>query len=105
VQLTTKKSYSDTEQILFGLIKQKGSPISTNELVLARLRQGPWDVQYPNHVISTLMARLIRKVEDNNEPFRVVRSHGPRRREVEFWIEPRTSPSSRSGTTRISPLD
>lgn len=90
--------YTLLDQELFAAMPQDGTPVSTKELVYARLKKGPWDIKHPRNVISTTMTKLIDKVERNDEGFRIRRRRGkgdpeiiePNRnpREIEYWLEP-----------------
>jgi hypothetical protein len=101
-----RAKYSLFERQLFEMLPQKGKGIGNRELAVQRLKQGPWDVKHPYHIIATVMPRLVKKVLLNNEPFIIECDEGSRGA-VSYSIKrkPVTHPPSPSGTTRSLLLD
>jgi hypothetical protein len=79
--------YSHYEYRLFNSIPQDGSKIGTRELAEARRRLGNWDVNEPLKNISVMMNKLIAKIDDNNEPFQIVKDlRRPGHNEVKYQL-------------------
>jgi hypothetical protein len=80
--------YSETERAIFGLIPEGGASISTDELIEKRYGDNP--PFNARSIIRGLMRTLARKIEYNNEPFRLVNSGRAGPRSMSFSLE-RTS--------------
>ena len=85
----TEVKYSPTERLLFSFLPQDGSKITTEELVRRRIRirSKPWEIENPRNAISTTMHYgLMRKVAENDEDFRIVKSPKLGPYPTEYWI-------------------
>jgi hypothetical protein len=83
--------YSPTEKLLFSFLPQDGAKITTDDLVKKRMRRSPkskpWDIENPRNAICTTMHYgLIRKIIENNENFRVIKSDKLGPYPTEYWI-------------------
>jgi hypothetical protein len=83
--------YSPTEKMLFSFLPQDGTKITTDDLVKKRKRRSPkskpWDIENPRNAICTTMHYgLIRKIIENNENFRVIKSDKLGPYPTEYWI-------------------
>lgn len=89
MQLTTFPTvrYTLLEHELFKTLPKTGGPIKTNELVYSRLKKGPWLVRNPRNIVATVMAKLIKKVAANHEPFRIKQSKDKGSREVMYRVK------------------
>jgi hypothetical protein len=86
--------YTMTEYHLFATLPQSGRKVGSADIVAARAKHGEWDVKFPLKNVTTQMARLIDKIEDNDEPFRIYKgrqeeTNGPGNIPVEYWLAPR----------------
>lgn len=79
--------YSPAERALFELLPVKPKRISSTELVTQR-----YGSEVPFHaqsIIRSTMDSLIRKIEANREPFRVLKTPRAGPKPTEFWLEKR----------------
>ena len=73
---------------MFAVIPQNGKSVGTADI--AESRGENWDVSDPNKHVAVTMARLIKKVEANKEPFKICKNdRAPGQNRIEYWIEPR----------------
>ena len=80
--------YSQFEYHLFSAIPQDGSTTGNRELAAARAVMGDWDAANQVNTIAVTMARLMKKIEANNEPFRLRKTERqPGQNKVEYWLE------------------
>lgn len=108
LRVEAKHPYSDLQQELFKLLPQNGDRVGTKDLLLAKLRQGVWDVRRPRQIVGMTMLRLKERIRLNKEPFVLCKTTGPRSQQTQYWLEARpqrTHQSSNVGSTRISLLD
>jgi hypothetical protein len=78
--------YSRTEKMLFSLIPKTGKPISSVALANARQKKSDSEIFFPRNSISAAMSSLMRKIEKNKEPFRILKSPQKGPYPSEFWI-------------------
>lgn len=84
----TKIPYSDGEQKLLDLIPKNGSRINTEEITLKRYaKEGePFNARA---IIRATLTQLIRKVDQNREPFRIRKGKRSGPWPIEVWTEKR----------------
>lgn len=106
LKVEVKPPYSALQRELFKLLPQNGDRVGTQDLLLAKLKQGPWDVRRPRQIVGITMLRLMERMERHKEPCVLRKSEGPRSQETKYWLEARTTRrSSRAGSTRMSLFD
>ena len=91
--------YTMTEYHLFATLPQNGRPVGSVDIYKARVKHGEWDVKFPLKNVTVQMNRLIDKVDDNDEPFRIYKGKKkmkktqplpPGNTPVEYWLAPRS---------------
>ena len=87
VKLKDPDLYNNTEKMLLALVPGGGKRITSLELVKLRKQVKPWKIAHPRNALSTIMRRLIEKIQRNNEEFRLCKSpqNGPQL--MQYWIE------------------
>jgi len=84
------RRYTITEIQFFNSIPKNGRKVKSQDIVDARMKLGDWDVKYPHKNVSVTMNRLIEKVEENDETFRIFKeARYPEHDRVEYWIGPK----------------
>ena len=82
------RRYSLTEHRMFAKLPQNGKRVGTADI--AKAHGADWDVLQPNKHVAVTMARLIEKVDDNKEPFKICKNdREPGQNRIEYWLEPR----------------
>ena len=82
--------YTMMENHLFDKMPKNGRKVGSAYLVKKRVEMGDWDVKNPLKNITTVMQRLLDKIDENEEPFRIAK-HGKEEGHhmVEYWLEER----------------
>jgi len=78
--------YTMNEFHMFARLPQNGRKVDSH--TIAQYRGDDWDVKHPIKNVTVVMNRLIKKVEDNKEAFRIRKE--PKRtghHKVEYWLE------------------
>lgn len=81
----TKNGYTNGQRILFALLPKNGRAITTTELARKR-KDKNWPVQFPAQGVSVIMRALMSKVAQNNESFRICKTHRTGPYPVRYWI-------------------
>ena len=72
------------------MLQKNGKKVTSADIVEMRQALGDWDVAHPRKNITTVMQRLLEKIEDNNEPFRIAKAGKEEgHHTVEYWLEER----------------
>ena len=83
--------YTMMENHLFDKLPKNGKKVGSADIVKMREEMGEWDVKFPLKNITVTMNRLMEKIDDNGEPFRIAKSDkAPGHHMVEYWLEART---------------
>lgn len=84
----SKVSYSPTEERLLGLLPARGKPITSEELAEQLYEPGtaPFNARAS---VAAMMRTLMRKVEHNEEPFRVMQADRSGPVPMSYWKERR----------------
>lgn len=86
--------YTMMENHLFDVLPKEGRAserrVGSAYLVEKRREMGDWDVQNPLKNITTVMQRLLEKIDENGEPFRIAKEGKYEGHHmVEYWLEER----------------
>ena len=82
--------YTMMENHLFDMFPQNGKKVDSNYFVEKRREMGDWGVQNPRKNITTTVQRLLEKIDDNGEPFRIAKAEKEEgHHTVEYWLEER----------------
>jgi len=82
--------YTMMENHLFDVLPKNGKKVTSADLVEKRMAMGDWDVLNPRKNITTTMQRLLEKIDDNEEPFRIAKAEkATGHHTVEYWLERR----------------
>lgn len=86
--------YTMMENHLFDMLPQAGRrderKVTSADLVAQRQALGDWNVANPRKNITTTMQRLLEKIDDNGEPFRIAKAEKEEgHHTVEYWLEER----------------
>jgi len=86
--------YTMMENHLFDVMPKEGRVkdrrVGSDFFVQKRLEMGEWDVKNPLKNITTTMQRLLEKIDDNGEPFRIAKAGKEEgHHKVEYWLEMR----------------
>jgi len=97
-----KIRYTMMEAHLFDKLPKNGRRVGSAEIVKMRESMGEWDVKFPLKNITVTMNRLMQKIDDNEETFRIAKeAKYAGHHMVEYWLEPRTKhkrlPRKRNG--------
>jgi hypothetical protein len=81
-------NYSDMERAVFGIIPKDGVSVSTDQLteMFYYDKETPFNAR--QRIISALR-QLMRKIDHNKEPFRLLTSGRRGQQPMEVWIEKR----------------
>ena len=82
--------YTTLENRLFDWLPRNGKKVGSDYFVQKRKELSDWDVANPRKNITTMMQRLLDKIEENGEPFRIAKTEkAPGHHKVEYWLEER----------------
>jgi hypothetical protein len=82
--------YTMMESHLFDVLPKNGKKVTSADMVEKRMEMGDWDVAHPRKNITTVMQRLLEKIDDNKEPFRIAKAGKEAgHHTVEYWLEER----------------
>jgi hypothetical protein len=83
--------YTMLESHLFDKLPKNGRKFGSDDVVKMREGMGEWDVKFPLKNATVTMQRLMDKIDDNEEPFRIVKAGKEAgHHKVEYWLEART---------------
>lgn len=84
-----RRRYTMLEYRLFDALPKNGEKVSSADIADAREELGNWKIKYKQNTITVTMNRLMEKVKDNREPFRI-KKDGKRTGHhiIEYWVEP-----------------
>jgi hypothetical protein len=95
MQLTKfpKIRYSMTETHLFAKLPKNGRKVGSAKIAEMRADMGDWDVKFPLKNITVTMNRLMEKIDDNEEPFQLLKEDKRTgHHKVEYWLAKRRKP-------------
>ena len=82
--------YTMLENHLFDKLPKNGKRFDSNDVVKMREAMGEWDVKFPLKNATVTMQRLLEKIDNNGEPFRIAKDDkAPGHHRVEYWVEAR----------------
>ena len=86
--------YTMMENHLFDMLPKDGRredrKVDSAYIVERRQKLGDWDVVNPRKNITTVMQRLLEKIDANEEPFRIAKADKTTgHHTVEYWLEER----------------
>jgi hypothetical protein len=82
--------YTMMENHLFDALPKNGKKVNSADIVMMRRDMGDWDVKNPSKNITTVMQRLLEKIDENKEPFRIAKEGKYEGHHmVEYWLEER----------------
>jgi len=91
--------YTMMESHLFDRLPKNGKKVGSAEIVAMREDMGDWNVKFPLKNITVTMNRLREKIEDNGEPFCIMKDDkAPGHHKVEYWIEARKTAHRKKGS-------
>lgn len=93
------RHYSPSEQKLFKLLPKDGSRIASDVLTQLRKKKYKWDIEHMRNAVSVTMASLMNKIDENHEPFILLKTAQKGPYPVEFWLEA-LAPNMRSQHSR-----
>ena len=81
------RKYNDNELLLLTFVPKGGKAITSAELVKLRKKARRWTIAHPRNAMSVTMRRLIAKIKQNQEPYRLCKTprNGPTL--TKYWIE------------------
>ena len=81
------QNYSKSEQKLFDLMPKDGVKISSIDLTEKRRKKWKWNIEHGRNAVSVTMGSLMRKIDNNREPFILLKSEQKGPYPLEFWLE------------------
>jgi hypothetical protein len=82
--------YTTLENRLFDWIPRNGKKVGSDYFVQKREELGDWNVANPRKNITTMVQRLLEKIDENGEPFRIAKAEKTTgHHKVEYWLEER----------------
>ena len=100
MQLTKfpKIRYTMMENHLFDKLPKNGRKFDSADIVKMRESMGEWDVKFPLKNATVTMQRLLEKIDDNGEPFQIMKEDkSPGHHKVEYWLAPRSRKRKANG--------